>query len=170
MRCYRICDARYRALDGEGARRYGGRWNRHGRAVIYSSSSRALAVLELLAQVERADLVRSLLLLTVEMPDDVAIEELLVRSKVEGRRSNSESRRSKVEGRILPRGWDSYPAPAACQKLGDDWLERAESLVLAVPSAIVPEERNYLINPAHPGFAGVREVGAREFRFDKRLS
>ncbi len=156
MRCYRICDARFRALDGEGARRYGGRWNRPGRAVVYTSASRALAILELLAQVERGDLRRGLLLLTVEVPEVGELKELVV-----GSRGSRGSR--------LPRGWDAYPAPATCQKMGDDWMERAESLVLAVPSAIVPEERNFLLNPAHPAFACVREAGAREFRFDKRL-
>ena len=149
MRCYRLCEERFRALDGQGAQKHGGRWNRPGRPVVYASSSRALAVLELLANVDREEIPASLLLLTIDIPDAAPIESL--------------------HPDVLPKDWQTLPAPDACRSAGDDWLASARGLVLAVPSALVPEEPNFILNPEHAEFAAVTVVADRPFNYDPRL-
>lgn len=148
MHCYRLCEARFRALDGQGARSHGGRWNHPGRPVVYASSSRALAILELLARVGE-EVPEGLLLLTIEVPDDAPIERL--------------------RAGALPEDWQARPAPESCRRVGDAWLAGATALILAVPSVLVPEESNLLINPEHSGFAGATLVAERPFSFDPRL-
>ncbi len=148
MRCYRLCEARFRALDGQGARKHGGRWNRPGRSAVYASSSRALAILELLARVDR-EVPAGLLLLTIDIPDGAPVERLQLDA--------------------LPKDWQARPAPESCRRVGDDWLASAKSLVLAVPSVLVPEESNLLLNPKHGGFSAVAVVAERPFSFDPRL-
>jgi len=148
VRCYRLCQIRFRALDGQGARKYGGRWNRPGRPAVYASSSRALAILELLARVDR-EIPADLLLLTINIPDAAPIERL--------------------RPDTLPTDWLTHPAPESCRIVGDDWLASAKGLVLAVPSVLVPEESNLLLNPEHAKFATVRVVAGRPFSFDPRL-
>ena len=148
MRCYRLCQIQFRALDGQGARKYGGRWNRPGRPAVYASSSRALAILELLARVDR-EIPADLLLLTINIPDAASIERL--------------------RPDALPTDWLTRPAPESCRIVGDGWLASAKGLVLAVPSVLVPEESNLLLNPQHAEFATVRVVAGRPFSFDPRL-
>ena len=135
------------AFDGEGARLYGGRWNSPGRAVVYLADSRALAALESL----------------VHHP---GIPDLgYVRFPV---RFNSAS----VE-RIPMAGLEKFiQSPVIApetQAVGDDWLKGGRKPILEVPSAIIPEEYNYLLHPAHPKFDQI-EIGAAEtFAFDPRL-
>jgi len=148
VHCYRLCDDRFRALDGQGARKHGGRWNRPGRPALYAASSRALAVLELLARVDR-EVPAGLLLLTIEIPDAAPMERL--------------------DPADLPKDWQTRPAPESCRSAGDDWLASARGLVLEVPSVLVPEESNLLLNPEHAEFATVRVVADRPFSFDPRL-
>lgn len=150
MRCYRLCESRFRALDGAGARLYGGRWNHPGRAVVYTCSSRALAALELLTRIRRTDAPPDLVLLTIELPESAGIEQVMPRR--------------------LPADWQTVPAPRACQDLGERWLRKGRDLVLQVPSVLVPEEPDFVINPGHPGFVAVRVVAGRPFRFDHRLA
>jgi RES domain-containing protein len=69
----------------------------------------------------------------------------------------------------LPRSWRRYPAPASLQRLGNAWLDRNSASVLRVPSALVPSESNFLINPAHPDGRKLRVVRKAPFRFDLRL-
>src|SRR2546425_1067229 len=69
----------------------------------------------------------------------------------------------------LPRDWRSNPVPSAARKLGQEWLVSKRSLALAVPSAIVPEAWNYVLNPAHPEFASLEISASRPFRFDARI-
>jgi RES domain-containing protein len=68
----------------------------------------------------------------------------------------------------LPRGWRRFPAPASLQKLGDAWLEAGETAVLAVPSAVIPMEKNYLLNPSHPEMKGIQIGTPQPFRLDFR--
>jgi RES domain-containing protein len=138
-----------RALAGDGARLYGGRWNAPGVACAYAAGSRALAVLELLVHASPEILRVGFLLLEIEVPD--ALIETGLRP---------------------PPGWDGYPAGAASQDHGDRWLRRSAAsakAVLAVPSVIIPEESNYLLNPRHPAFSNIRIRRRRPFRFDSRL-
>lgn len=137
LRAWRITKRRYvaTAFDGEGARRHGGRWNTTGQAAVYVSESRALATLEILAGLGTPAVIPAYVLIGVEC------DEALV---------------TVLDPGALPRNWKAYPPPAATQALGDQWLHGQTSVVLAVPSALVPGERNFVINPRHPDFGSVR--------------
>ncbi len=143
MIVYRLAKAAFAALDGEGARLFGGRWNSAGRPMIYAAASPSLAVLEVLVHL---DLPLDLMpddyrLLTIEAPDDAPRERL-----------------------------DQSPYSAeACRAAGDDFLERGAALVLLVPSVVVPQERNALINPRHPDVSRLRLIDDEPFGFDPRL-
>ena len=149
MLAYRLCRAPFAALDGEGARRYGGRWNSVGRAVVYAASTRALAALEYLVHVDVADVPADLVLLTLEVPDDAAI--------------------ARVDAAALPADWRVASESVACRALGDAWVARGDALVLRVPSAAIPEEENVLLDPRAARFAETRVVAARPFAYDPRL-
>lgn len=136
------------AFDGEGARLYGGRWNRPGTAMVYTSAARSLAALEMLAHLGDSGVLGSYSVIPAHF-DEEQIETL-------------------THG-DLPKNWREAPAPAAVQLIGNRWAEQARSLVLEVPSVIVPEESNFLINPAHPDFKTLRIGKPVPFRFDKRL-
>jgi RES domain-containing protein len=80
-----------------------------------------------------------------------------------------ESEVETVDGALLPAHWRQFPSPPETQALGDTWVVNGQSLVLRVPSAIVPAASNYLINPAHPGFAAAIIEPPQRFAFDPRL-
>ena len=149
MRVWRVARRGYAALDGEGARRAGGRWNSPGLLVVYTSSALSLAVLELLVHTD-PDLV----------PSDLHAFEIEVPGSLTP---------ATLEIGTLPSNWRSIPNHPACRAIGDDWLKRGEQGLLAVPSAVVPEELNYLINPAHPDAGLIRVVRSRAFALDRRL-
>jgi RES domain-containing protein len=140
---YRLAKAAFTALDGEGARLYGGRWNSAGRPMIYTAASPSLAVLEVLVHL---DLPIELMpddyrMLAIDIPDDVDIERL-----------------------------DKTPAsPETCPAIGDDFLARGASLALLVPSVVVPQECNALINVRQAAMGSVRLIGDEPFAFDRRL-
>lgn len=143
MIVHRLAKAAHVALDGEGARLYGGRWNTPGRSLVYTAASPSLAVLEILVHL---DLPPELLptdyrLLTIEVPDDAQFEQLDV----------------------------TPPDAEACTRIGDGFLHRAEGLGLSVPSVVVPQERNLLINPGHPAAPQIRVLRLEPFAFDPRL-
>jgi RES domain-containing protein len=149
VRVWRVCSRRHAAFDGEGARRHGGRWNHAGAAIVYTSGSLALAALECLVNLE-VDLVpEDLAAIPADIPDGFPIRT--------------------VSSRDLPRTWRRYPAPEALQDLGAAWAAAGAAAVLAVPSAIVPQERNYLLNPRHPDFRRIRVGKSETFAFDSRL-
>jgi RES domain-containing protein len=149
VRVYRICRAAHRALDGEGARLYGGRWNSPDRAAVYASGSLALAALEYLVHVDPGDVPNDLVAITINVPDGASAEE--------------------VEANALPAGWEQVAAHPACAVIGDAWLRAGRSLLLRVPSAPIPEEANILINPRHAEAHGVSTAASRPFFFDPRL-
>lgn len=149
MRVWRLARAAYAVLDGEGARRYGGRWNEPGTAVVYASAHLSLAALEVLVHLD-VDLVPGdLTAYEIEVPEGLDLEEV----------STSQ----------LPDGWDRAARSTACRAFGEQWVQERRGAVLLVPSAVVPEERNVLLNPAHPEAAGIRVVRSRPFVFDARL-
>jgi RES domain-containing protein len=148
MRVWRIARGCYAPLDGEGARLNGGRWNSAGRPVVYTAQTAALAVLEVLVWTDPEDIPDDLRLFEIELPDDAAIDAL--------------------ETAVLPVNW-TEPGSPDCAAAGDAWLGAAASLALTVPSAVLPEERNLLINPRHPDAARVRIAESRPFAFDLRL-
>lgn len=149
MRAWRICREGQRALDGEGARLYGGRWNSEGLPVVYTSSTLALAALEYLVHVDIEDVPDDLVAMSVEIPDDAG-------AKI-------------VTADDLPGDWNRVPDHPACVTLGDAWVAEGAALVLRVPSAVVPEESNLLINPAHARSREVLVKAVHPFAFDPRL-
>jgi RES domain-containing protein len=136
------------AFDGEGARRYGGRWNSPGTKMVYTSQSAALAALELLVHLNNSAVLASYVLFSAQFDDRLVTT--LDRSR-------------------LPRNWRTFPAPSALQALGDSWVKSRASLVLAVPSAVVDGETNYLINPEHADIAALAISPPKRFEFDQRL-
>lgn len=151
MRVWRIYDRRYAAsaFDGEGARLYGGRWNSPGVSMVYTAASPSLAVLEVFVHLDPEEVPDGLLLGALDLPDDLSMQS--------------------ISPQDLPADWRSFPAPEHLRSLGDQWVQGGASLLLAVPSAVIPEENNYLINPRHPEFQAVRQAAARPFTFDPRL-
>lgn len=147
---WRIVQRRFAkdAFTGEGARRFGGRWNSPGRSLVYTAQSLALAVLEILVHVDSEKLLENY----VAIP--ATIDGHLIASIHESR---------------LPNNWRAYPTVRATQAIGDEWLAQADSPVLRVPSAVIPEEFNFLINPSHKDFRKLRIGKPRRFRFDPRL-
>ncbi|MEO6046919.1 MAG: RES family NAD+ phosphorylase [Candidatus Kapaibacterium sp.] len=144
---WRLAKAKYQVLDGEGARLYGGRWNSRGNPVVYLAGSVSLALLELLVHTDLDIMPSDILLLKIEIPDNAMVEEL----------------------NPVPKNWRQIPAPPACQKAGDDWIISGRSAVLSVPSIVIPEERNYLLNPRHPDSGRIIIIEKNQFSFDPRL-
>ena len=148
MEVYRISKCRFiRQLDGFGAFTFGGRWNSKGHALLYTAGSRALALLEALAHIDRP-LVCNFCRATIFIPDDsVAV----------------------YPAGDLPKGWQANPAPDILKSIGDAFIRQSKTLALRLPSAIVPDEFNYLINPLHSRMHEVRIVEEAGQEFDLRL-
>jgi RES domain-containing protein len=149
VRLWRIATASHAAFDGEGARRYGSRWTPKGVAAVYTSATLSLAALERFVHtdpdLEPADLVA----VAVDVGDGIPIQALDIGQ--------------------LPPDWRQYPAPDALGRLGGEWLATAHTAILAVPSVVIPHERNYVLNPEHADFPRL-VVGALEpFSFDPRM-
>lgn len=152
MRLWRLTPAQSAgaAFNGEGAFRYGGRWNNPGTRVVYQSSTLALAALETLVHADFENLPAHAAL-PVDVPDAVL------------------ARAESVNAGALPVDWRAETAPAAVRALGDSWVSSARSLLLAVPSVIIPSELNYLLNPSHPDMGRLSLGPAEPFEFDPRL-
>ncbi|MFZ4776370.1 MAG: RES family NAD+ phosphorylase [Terrimicrobiaceae bacterium] len=134
------------AFSGEGGIHAAGRWNSLGTRMVYASSSVALACLETLTHMRRPRRLEERWLFTIEIPD-AQIEELS----------------------SVPAGWNSEPAGSVSRETGDLWVREQRSVALLVPSAIVPVEKNALLNPLHPSFRlGWIRRPAR-FHYDPRL-
>ncbi|WP_255486606.1 RES family NAD+ phosphorylase [Mucilaginibacter sp. SP1R1] len=149
MILYRIAKCNYADdLSGTGARLYGGRWNSEGRPMLYLASSRALAVLEVLVHLNPLIIPSNFCLATIEVPDtDIVL----------------------LDTALLPNNWQDVSAPAILKQLGDAFLKKQERLLMRVPSAVVPEEYNYLLNPLHLNVKDVRVITKEPFSFDDRL-
>ncbi len=151
MLAWRLCSSRYvdTAFTGRGAYIHGGRWNPAGVPVVYTSSTRALAALELLVHLGDSPIPAGFVVIPVEIPLAVTVEVVAVRA--------------------LPPDWRDYPAPASLQRLGAEWVRQGAAVALAVPSVIVPDELNYLLNPAHPDFPVLGIGDPQPFELDPRL-
>lgn len=137
------------AFSGEGARRYGGRWNARGTSVVYLSGGLSLAALELFVHLTPQDARLSFSAIRVAFPASVKVQHLALAD--------------------LPDNWREEPPPDGCKALGSNWVERAESALLRVPSIIVPSEFNYLLNPAHADFKKITVHAPQPFGFDARM-
>lgn len=147
---WRLCAAKYAAtaFSGEGAELYGGRWSPPGLRVAYCAESRALAIVEVLANADEPD---QLLHLKWSF-----VSATLPESTVE-------------KPARFPTNWRQFPHPPETQEVGAAWLKSGTHLALRVPSAVVPGEFNYLVNPAHPAFAKLVFTKPEPFAFDPRL-
>ncbi len=136
-------------LTGTGAKLYGGRWNHRGTSVVYTSETRALATVEFLVHVSLSNSPRGLMIAAIEISDSIVPEDAPRGS--------------------LPRGWRDYPPPREVADLGTRWARSGKSLLLRVPSAVVEQEYNILINPLHSDMKKVKVQRVEKFEFDKRL-
>lgn len=150
MRLFRIAKTEFiRDLSGAGSRAYGGRWNRKGTALVYTSESRALAVLEYLVHVPLALAPAGLSFLRIDVPDDAEVKT--------------------VDAASLPANWKAYPPPQGLAAMGTKWALTNETLLLRVPSVVVEDEFNYLVNPSHPECKRIRPHRPERFSLDQRL-
>ena len=147
---FRIVQERWAAtaLDGEGARLHGGRWNPPGLAAVYLAESRALAALEILVHAPREALRLEWRVIAVEVPD----ESIKVASVKQ-----------------MPAGWRDQPSSPEARRFGAAWLTKSAELAMVLPSVIVPQERTLLVNPRHPSAARLKGAKAERFVFDPRL-
>lgn len=148
-RVWRLQRSVYNSLDGEGARRFGGRWNRPGRPIVYTSEHLALCVLELLVHLDTDLVPDDFAAYEFEVPDDFAVET--------------------VREEELPPSWRRLATCSICLDLGDAWADRMQAPILEVPSAVLKNGKNILINPDHPDAKRVRHVHQEPFTFDPRL-
>ena len=148
---YRIVQEQWAAtaLDGEGARRWGGRWNLPGVAAVYLAESRALAALEILVHAPREALRLDWRVIELEIPD----------SQIE-----------RVSPSELPENWRAQPSSRAAQAFGASWLRSGRNLALQLPSVVIPEEKSLLLNPFHPLMCERVPGKPLPFRFDSRLA
>jgi RES domain-containing protein len=149
MEVYRIARWPYIAdLSGEGSRRYGGRWNSIGIPALYAASHRSLAMLEVLAYTP-FELLQGFGLATIWLPDDAPY--------------------LKIGTDDLPTGWDAFPSRRSSALMGNHWLQEKHYLGVWVPSCLLPEEYNLVINPAHVAMQQARVVASRPLEFSARF-
>ena len=149
MLVYRVGNGAYATdLKGEGARLFGGRWNHIGTPCLYTASSRALSVLEYSVNVNLALILRNLVITTIEIPEE-EIHELKISQ--------------------LPGDWKDAPAPSSTKDFGNKLLNKMKHLVIQVPSTVIPEEFNYLINPRHASIDECRIIEVKDYVYDLRI-
>jgi RES domain-containing protein len=135
-------------FDGEGSFLFGGRWSSPGTRVCYAATHRSLAILEYLAHIDRALVPDDLVITTLEIPEDVVM----------------------APAPTIPREWREYPAPASLKKIGGDFIVDGKFAVLMVPSVLVPQENNVLLNPRHADTTRmIRQKRLVPFRHDPTL-
>lgn len=148
MLLYRITRSVYAEdLSGTGARLYGGRWNSVGKGMLYLASSRALAVLEVLVHLTPMLIPEDFEIVTLEVPEDL----------------------QELDVKLLPEGWQQFPQPDILRNFGDRFITENKHLMLKVPSAIVSQEFNFLVNPLNALIKNVKIKNRQPFTFDQRL-
>lgn len=151
MRVFRLSRKKYAAeLSGKGAAKSGNRWNSKGTEIIYTAESRALAMAEVLVHLSLPMLPADYMMLEIEIPDEISIKEIAIAD--------------------LEEGWNSHPPRTHTQKIGDQFIRENDYSVLKIPSAVVPGDFNYLINPHHKKSKEIKVMDATPFPFDERLS
>lgn len=144
---YRISSAKHPANDGEGSRIHGGRWNHKGIAVLYYAATISLCELEVLAN--SANLPTGMVYIVTEVPDDLLVVTL--------------------KDSDLPPDWNAPTAPPSTKDFGTKWALSLASAVLSIPSAVVHQERNFIVNPKHPDFSKITFSAPTPLPFDPRL-
>lgn len=149
MKVYRLCRTKYADdLSGEGARLFGGRWNNPGVPCIYTSSTRALAVLEYTGNIAIDAIPRALSIVTIEIPDNQI---------------------KSIQLKDLPGNWLLSPVPASTKDFGSQLLQMADAPVIQIPSVVIPEEFNFILNPVYSGKHNFRIAEVRDFVYDIRI-
>lgn len=149
MIVYRLSKAKYaRDLSGKGAMLAGGRWNSRGVPLVYASSSRALCLVEIAVHTPLGIVPADYMIVTIALP---------------------EQRILPLEADQLPADWNAIPHADSTQMIGDQFASEGAHLVLQVPSVVVADEYNYLLNPVHPLSKQVRVVSVEPFPLDQRL-
>jgi RES domain-containing protein len=137
------------AFSGEGAKRFGGRWNPPGYAAVYAADSLSLAILEMIVHLDEDQDIQSYVAIPVEFEENLVLcwptEE-------------------------LPKGWACLPISDVTQQMGKAWLDEKKSLVLKVPSSVVRNDSNFVINPLHPDFPKIKTGSPQSLLIDPRLS
>jgi RES domain-containing protein len=150
MIVYRLLNNKYgSALSGKGAKIAGGRWNSPEIEMIYTSESRSLCTAEVAVNLPMGILPKGYEMITLNIPDEMNITEM-----------NED---------MLPLGWESSPFTTLTQRFGDRFIYENKFPVMKVPSAVVPGDFNYLINPRHPDFNKIEIIKKEPYEFDERL-
>jgi RES domain-containing protein len=150
MEVFRLCREQYcKTLDGKGAALYGGRWNSRGVELIYTAANRSLAMAELVVHLSLATLPADFYMMTIYIPDDLAVSEINVND--------------------LPFGWNSFPHSGVTRRVGDQFVADHVNSILKAPSAVTKGDYNYLINPHHPDFDQITISAVEKFPFDRRI-
>lgn len=149
MNVYRIAKKEFiEDMTGEGARLYGGRWNKKGTRALYTAESRSLATVEYLVHLPLQIMPQQMCIAELELPnnefDTITLND-------------------------LPSDWYSYPASDTLIEIGEKWLHENKTLYLKVPSAVVKNEWNIIINPQHKHFHKVKIISVEDYTFDSRL-
>ncbi len=133
------------AFDGEGARLHGGRWNSKGVSIVYTSNSLALCSLEIFVHLPSYQLLKEYYYIKVSFDSDLVID-------------------AKAK-----KGWNARPVSKVSQSIGDNWVKKNESPVLKVPSILMPDGNNYLLNFNHPDSNKIKIGKPKNLDFDPRL-
>jgi RES domain-containing protein len=136
-------------FSGDSAALYPGRWNSDGVKLIYTAGSLSLSALELFVHLQNDGLGIKFVYVKVEIPERIKIVEVGTGS--------------------LPKDWRSCPAPESTQLFGANWANSKDSLILKVPSVVIPSEHDYLINPLHPDYSFLKIPDPITFSFDPRM-
>ena len=152
MRVWRLTQARHAetAFTGIGTKEFGSRWVPQGYAAVYTSEHISTSILETLVHMEVSHFGQHYVVIGVDVPDDLPMDV--------------------VQADSLPGDWAARFEDPQLHQVGTDWLERGESAALIVPSAVVPLERNVILNPEHPDFALVTIQRPEPFALDGRLA
>lgn len=152
MIVWRLVKARHlhRAYSGESGLYVGGRWLPKGYRVVYTSENASLAVAENIVNADPSELVGQYWFVPAEVPNDLLRTGVLVED--------------------LPDDWRSVAQYKACRHFGVKWHEHGRDVALRVPSAVVPNDHNFLLNPDHPRFAEIEFLDPIEYHFDERLA
>ena len=147
------------AMDGQGAKTYGGRWNHPGTSMVYTSGSLSLAAHETFVHLGYDSIHLSYVFIQIQISDtykDPSGKKDLPFVKT-------------IEESGLPAGWKLEPPPNSTKKIGTDWALGKETAVLKVPSILIPGEFNYLLNPDHDLFRVIKVLPPKPFKFDERM-
>ena len=148
MKVFRISKCNFiDDLAGTGAALYGGRWNSKGIYILYTAATASLALLEIIVHTSTFPK-EDFCMLEIDIPENKILE---------------------LKEKQLPADWRKYPSPSVLKKIGDAFCRDREYLALKIPSVILPEEFNYLINPEHPDFKKIKVIKKNRITIDERL-